>query len=122
MAYQVLPKSVPEVMAYLDHREKGGYTLHNVKFHPKDDATTPFMVYVYIATQDNEEFLGEATLEEIAKQIATSCGPSGKNSEYLLNLAMAVRELGVHDDHIFELEKRVTDELINNTMLSSESS
>ncbi len=120
MAYQVLPSSVPEVMAYLDHREKGGYTLHEVNFYPKDGISLSFQVLVYIATESNEEYLGDAPLNEIAKQVATSRGPSGENSEYLLRLAQAVREMGVHDDHLFDLEKRVTEELINNRMIEAE--
>lgn len=114
IAYQVLPASVPEVMAYLDHREKGGYTLHNVQFFPKNSTSLAFKVFVYIATENNEEFLGDAPVQEMAKQIATSHGPSGDNSEYLMQLAKAVREMGVTDDHLFELETRVTEELINN--------
>eukprot|EP00794_Sanderia_malayensis_P018145 gene18145-19955_t len=120
MAYEVLPRSVPEVMAYLDHREKGGYTLHSVQFYPKDGFSIPFKVLVYIATESNEEYLGDAPLNDIAKQIATSRGPSGENSEYLLRLAQAVRVMGVRDDHLFELETRVTQELINNRMLEVE--
>ena len=106
-------------MAYLNHREKGGYTLHDVQFYPKDTKIIKFPVYVYIATESNEEFLGDAPMTDIAKQIATSHGPSGPNSEYLLNLAETVREMGVEDEHLFELEKRVSEELINNKFLKS---
>ena len=102
-------------MAYLNHREKGGYTLHSVNFYPKDENVITFSVYVYIATESNEEFLGDAPMVDIAKQIAWSRGPSGDNSEYLLQLAKAVREIGVNDDHLFELEKRVS-ELIDNRL------
>eukprot|EP00112_Aurelia_sp_Birch-Aquarium-sp1_P025049 Seg815.7 transcript_id=Seg815.7/GoldUCD/mRNA.D3Y31 product="Oxysterol-binding protein-related protein 8" protein_id=Seg815.7/GoldUCD/D3Y31 len=119
VAYQVLPASVPEVMAYLNHREKGGYTLHDVQFNPKDTKIIKFPVYVYIATESNEAFLGDAPLADIAKQIATSHGPSGPNSEYLLNLAKTVREMKVEDEHLFELEKRVSEELINNKFFKS---
>ena len=116
MAYEVLPASVPDVMAYLNHREKGGYTLHNVEFYPKEDNLITFPVYVYIATESNKEFLGDAPMADIARQVARSRGPSGENSEYLLQLAKAVREMGVDDDHLFELEKRVREELVNNRL------
>lgn len=114
VAYEVLPASVPEVMAYLNHREKGGYTLHSIEFHPREEDLISFPVYVYIATECNEEFLGDAPMAEIARQIAYSRGPSGENSDYLLQLAKAVRDMGVHDDHLFDLEKRVSEEIVNN--------
>lgn len=73
---------------------------------------------VYIGTTDNEAYVGPAPLDQIAKQIHETYGPSGWNAEYLLNLAKALREIspGVRDDHVFELEglvKKLMDENVN---------
>jgi cation transport protein ChaC len=62
---------------------------------------------VYIATPDNTAFLGEASEQEIARHIARSTGPSGPNSDYLNHLAHALRELGRHDRHVFEIERHL---------------
>lgn len=62
---------------------------------------------VYIATPDNTAFLGEASEQEIARHIARSVGPSGPNSDYLNHLASALRELGRHDQHVFEIERHL---------------
>ena len=43
----------------------------------------------------------------MAKTIQTSIGPSGKNIDYLYNLAKAMRHIDLDDEHIFELEKAV---------------
>jgi cation transport regulator ChaC len=44
-------------------------------------------------------------LPQIAAQIERSLGPSGSNREYLLELARALRELGIEDEHVFALER-----------------
>ncbi|XP_022083072.1 putative glutathione-specific gamma-glutamylcyclotransferase 2 [Acanthaster planci] len=110
IAYKVAEEDEPSVREYLDFREKGGYTLTSVTFHPRDTYKhQPFDVMIYIATPDNKNFLGPASMEVIAQQIFLSVGPSGKNIEYLLNLAEAVRSLlpEAADQHLFELEKLV---------------
>ena len=43
----------------------------------------------------------------MAKTILTSIGPSGKNIDYLYNLAIAMRHIDLDDEHIFQLEKAV---------------
>jgi cation transport protein ChaC len=62
---------------------------------------------VYIATADNEAFLGEASEYEIARQICDACGSSGPNSDYLMALARALRELGMDDQHVFAIESQL---------------
>ena len=59
---------------------------------------------VYIAATDNHAYLGPAPLPEMARQIIACAGPSGRNLDYLLDLAQALRALGSEDRHVFELE------------------
>lgn len=63
---------------------------------------------IYLASDDNPAFLGDAPLDEIAQQIANAHGPSGPNRDYLVNLAQALRELGAKDAHIFALEQQLS--------------
>lgn len=93
-----------DVFDHLDHREKNGYTRHDVAL-TFDDARADGVVYV--AHPDNEAFLGDAPLDAIARQIIVSRGPSGANVEYLLELAQALRNLDADDIHVFELAARV---------------
>ncbi len=108
MAYKIPDDKVEEVKEHLDFREKGGYEIFPVKFYPQDDEE-PFTLNIYTGNDDNPFYLGPAPLEEIAKQINDSEGPSGKNSEYLFQLATAMRNLVPHvtDSHLFELERHV---------------
>ena len=62
---------------------------------------------VYIATENNAAFLGEASEQAIATHIAQSRGPSGENSEYLILLAEALRELDADDPHVFAIEQHL---------------
>ncbi|HAT31478.1 MAG TPA: gamma-glutamylcyclotransferase [Janthinobacterium sp.] len=98
MAYLV----TPEVFTHLDHREKNGYLRLCTDIRFEDEERVEGLVY--IATEDNAAFLGAASELDIARHIAGASGPSGPNSEYLLHLAAALRELGKSDPHVFAIE------------------
>jgi cation transport regulator ChaC len=103
MAYLI----TPEVFAHLDHREKNGYLRLAIEIHFDDGGSEEGLVY--IATEDNAAFLGEAPEQDIARQIAASVGPSGRNCDYLTELAEALRALGKHDEHVFAIERHLVD-------------
>lgn len=116
MAYKVRHN----VLEDLDYREKNGYERRNVALTldapkaggdaPADnagDASAQVQGVVYIAPTGNHAFLGDAPLAQMAWQIRRSAGPSGRNLDYLLELARALRELGAEDAHVFELEAAV---------------
>ena len=104
-------------MAYLDHREKGGYTTHEVTFYPQTKGVSSFTVLVYIGTELNPNYLGPAPLDAIAKQVVNSRGPSGCNTEYMLNLATSMREIAplVQDEHLYSLESKVREMILRTT-------
>lgn len=101
VAYRITPAT----FAPLDHREKNGY-LRLATALTLDDGHDVDGV-VYIATADNAAFLGPASEQAIARQIAASHGPSGPNRDYLLQLADALRELGADDPHVFAIEREL---------------
>lgn len=106
MAYEV----TPEVFEHLDHREKNGYlrVFTELEWLNADGKAEGL---VYMASADNEAYLGPASEADIATHIARSEGPSGPNSEYLLKLAEALRELDEHDDHVFAIERELLKQL-----------
>jgi cation transport regulator ChaC len=108
VAYK-LPKSEKrEILAHLDHREKGGYERHLVDVHV--DAGSPeemLHALVFIAAEANPEYLGPAPVGVIAEQVRRSHGPSGPNTEYVLRLAEALRAMHAEDDHVFEVAEAV---------------
>ena len=99
MAYLI----TPEVFGHLDHREKNGYLRLATQILFDDGSSEEGLVY--IATEENAAFLGEASEQAIALQIAASHGPSGPNRDYLLDLAQALRDMGKDDEHVFAIEQ-----------------
>ena len=112
VAFKVKSCDATEVLAYLNNREValGGYTTERVLFYPSDTCDSPFEVLLYIATENNPEYLGPASPLSIAQQIFGSAGPSGCNVEYLMELAKTMKEIApvIHDEHLFTLEAEVT--------------
>ena len=102
MAFRVSPN----VFEHLDVREKNGYLRLSTRLTFDDGSHAEGLVY--IATEDNEAFLGEAPEADIAAQIAAAVGPSGPNSEYLLRLAESLRALGDDCRHTFSIESHLT--------------
>ena len=101
MAYQV----EASVFEQLDVREKNGYLRFTTEMTFDDGSHDNGLVY--IATADNVAYLGEASELEIARQISQAEGASGANSEYLLELARALRELEMQDEHVFEIDRHL---------------
>lgn len=98
MAYRV----EQSVLEHLDFREKNGYVRMITPMQLVDGREIEGIVY--IATAENEAYLGEAPLTDIAAHINRAVGPSGTNRDYLLELANSLRRLSVYDEHVFELE------------------
>ncbi|XP_015911553.1 putative glutathione-specific gamma-glutamylcyclotransferase 2 [Parasteatoda tepidariorum] len=109
IAYKIAEKDISFVKDYLDYREKDGYQQKTVTFYPCDEDLKPFNLSIYIGDTNNPFYLGPAPLNVIAKQISKSEGPSGRNDEYLFQLAETMKKLlpNVYDDHLYELEALV---------------
>ena len=94
MAYRVHARAVDDVLAVLDHREKGGYDRVRAQLHFADEVVPRSSEgLVYVATPGNPNYLGPAPLDAIAGQVIASSGPSGDNVEYVTRLAAALQEI-----------------------------
>jgi len=101
MAYRLPADRSDELLATLDHREKGGYRRLHLELELRD--TAPVTGITWVAQEDNHNYLGEASATEIARQVRGANGPSGPNIEYVLRLAEALLEMGAEDPHVFEI-------------------
>ena len=113
VAYKIKNEDIDMVVDHLDYRERGGYICRKVTFFPMTDQL-PFEINIYVGTEDNHNYGGEADDNTIAFQICNSVGPSGTNVEYLFNLANTMREIAPHvnDEHLFNIEDKVL-EILN---------
>ena len=104
-AYRVAAHQRDEVVAQLDHRERGGYDRHRLTLHLGPDQIPGALTYV--ATTANPNYVGAEPLDAIAAIVRSAHGPSGSNREYVLELAEALVAMGATDEHVFALAEAV---------------
>lgn len=76
----------------LDQREKQYDGRERLDVYASNDDSEPALsnVLTFVATSKNVHWLGPASMESVAQQIAAATGPSGPNYEYLERLAEAL--------------------------------
>ncbi|XP_043247227.1 putative glutathione-specific gamma-glutamylcyclotransferase 2 [Amphibalanus amphitrite] len=94
-------------LRYLDGREVvlGGYQTRRVAFVPREPGRPPFAVTIYLATERNPLWLGEAPLARLAAQVAAARGRCGPNADYVLQLVRFMKRNIPEecDQHLFDL-------------------
>jgi cation transport protein ChaC len=105
MAYRIDPARETEVMTALDHREQGGY--HQLQLPIWFSATESVPDITYHAGLGNSDFLGDASVAAIASQVVHAKGPSGPNTEYVLELDLALQQLDADDHHVAAIAAEV---------------
>jgi len=113
MAYRIKANRVEDVMRELNIREINGYSIRNdIEVFSSEPDVPPIKALVYIGTPGNPQFIareGVPELDELARHIFTSRGPSGENRDYLYNLHKSLIGLclAAHDHHVSRLFHRV---------------
>ncbi|CAL5333282.1 hypothetical protein CsSME_00014955 [Camellia sinensis var. sinensis] len=124
-AYKISGKEDKETaLTYLEVREKQYDQKAYVDFFTDPVASKPAIsgVMVYVASPDkklNPNYLGPASLEEIAKQIIHAEGPSGPNRDYLFQLEKALIQSGCEDKHVSDLANEVRRTLLESELARS---
>ncbi|KAE9416389.1 hypothetical protein Angca_007528, partial [Angiostrongylus cantonensis] len=110
LVYEVVGEgNIHQAFIHLWEREiKNGYDFVEIMVELAESGDL-VRVWTCIARLDNEFYLGEADIEQMAGEIRQAKGCAGPNFEYVLKLAKEVRLLFPYDDdeHLFELESRV---------------
>ncbi|NUP07930.1 MAG: gamma-glutamylcyclotransferase [Polyangiaceae bacterium] len=106
VAFGVADADASTVLDGLDFRERGGYSRLELPLLRTSDSTLVSTGLVYVANPDNENWLGPATIDDIAMQVRTSVGPSGRNVDYVIGVARALVDIGAVDEHVFDIADR----------------
>ncbi|CAM0904439.1 unnamed protein product [Alopecurus aequalis] len=107
VAYKISREQDKETaLEYLEVREKQYDEKVYLDLYTDSSPKTPAIenVMVYLATTNkeaNENYLGPAPLEEMAKQIYLAEGPTGPNKEYLFKLEDALNKIGKATIYLF---------------------
>lgn len=95
MAFRLPNAQRSSILRDLDEREQGGYERHMVSVALDDGPHVQALTY--IGWPDNPHYLGPATEARIVEHIRRSHGPSGPNTDYVVELAKALASLGIAD-------------------------
>lgn len=104
-AYKLDPLDEERVLAGLDHREKGGYRRLELPLNFDEKNQKPGITYH--AAKSNANYLGEASIRDIARQVIAASGPSGPNIEYVLLLEKSLAKMKVTDPHVSEVASMI---------------
>lgn len=92
--------ALEEILSYLDHREKGGYSRLPFRVSTSHGLLD---VFCYVGLEDSPQYIGPEAESETAQIISVSVGPSGRNRDYLMNLHQVLHSMGHPDQHLQRL-------------------
>lgn len=109
VAFRVADANVDHVMTYLREREliSSAYLERTVTLRLEDGRQVEAVAY--IVDRDHVQYCGGMGLEEQARIIAGATGGRGPNDEYLFNTADHLAGLGIADEELSWLSRRVRD-------------
>ncbi|MFT4560422.1 MAG: cation transport protein ChaC [Gammaproteobacteria bacterium] len=105
MGFNITGFETEKILSELDIRESGGYVRLPVQIEFSDGSHTEALTY--FAPPENPNYLGPAPLAQMSEQIHSSVGKSGRNAEYVMRLAKALREYDLPDDEVRALDSSV---------------
>lgn len=99
-AYRIDPRDAEAILTALDAREQAGFERRPLPLFDTPGGEPFGEGVTWVAGPTNTHFLGPLPEPEIANVIRSRRGPSGTNTEYVLRLREALRELDVVDEHV----------------------
>ena len=111
VVYRIVPP-VKEKIAEVWRREMIGYAYHP-RLLPVETEAGTVTALTFVVNRHSGRYAGRLSDEEIADKIATACGHIGPCASYLLDTLAHLEELGIHDRHLWRLQKLVAERLVH---------
>ncbi len=105
VVYRLAGRNHQSTLAYLDHRESGGYQRCWVNVDTEEAGIVRALTYV--ALPGNPHYLGPTDTQSLRRHIERSTGPSGHNLDYHQNLMDSLSRLDLTPGEL--LDVAVTD-------------
>jgi cation transport protein ChaC len=106
VAFRVPRAEAPAVRDYLHEREMGTRSYMEAWVPLRVEGVGQVRALSYAIDRTHPAY-ARLSLDEQARIIAASIGPAGPNRDYLHNTAAHLRELGVHDPAMEDLDRKV---------------
>ncbi|MEN0001658.1 MAG: gamma-glutamylcyclotransferase [Pseudomonadota bacterium] len=107
IAYQVTQDDRHAAIAYLRERELITHVYKEVVGHIRLDDGSKHLALTYVADQDHEQYAGKVDVQTAVERVHGAVGRAGPNEDYVLNTSAHIRELGIRDHWMEDLESRL---------------
>ena len=96
-AFCVAASEWPNIFAYLEKRESGGYRALELEIELPSNRQS---AWTWIALPDNPHFVSDETVTDTIDVMYNAHGESGPNIDYVLRLDEALLEAGIDDEQV----------------------
>jgi len=103
MGFEVDARHWGEVSAYLWEREQSGGVYRETTRLVRLADGRQVRALAFVVNEDHAQYAGRLTVEEQARLVAHSCGELGTNTEYVVNTARHLAEMGLADRRLASL-------------------
>jgi glutathione-specific gamma-glutamylcyclotransferase len=114
VAFRVLAATADEVIAYLREREQVTLVYREITVEAQLDDRRVVPALCYAVDRTHDQYAGRLAREELERLVIQGRGLSGANPEYVRNTQQHLRDLGIHDETLEWLSRRLA--LASNTL------
>ncbi|MER2510602.1 gamma-glutamylcyclotransferase [Amaricoccus sp.] len=107
VAYRLAPETEAASLAYLRERELVSYAYDEAVLPLRLEDGREVRAVSYVVNRAHVQYRGGLGLDEQAAIIAAAVGPMGPNADYLARTVAGLAEIGVRDEALAALEKKV---------------